>query len=75
MAREPRQIPPVTRENIELVLARFRACKTIEQVNLAAKETSHFVQDVADSARHSVRALHIRNLAAYQRWKIRKGIQ
>lgn len=71
---KPRQTLPVTRENIELVLARFRACKTIEQVNAAAKDTSHFVQDVSESGRFSVRAIHIRNLAAYRRLCIRKGI-
>jgi hypothetical protein len=73
-AKAPRKTPPVTRGNIELVLARFRACMTIEQVNLAAKETSHFVQEVSESPRHAVRAQHIRNLAAYRRQRIREGL-
>jgi hypothetical protein len=72
--KAPRKIPAVTRENIELVLARFRACMTIEQVNLAAKEASHFVQEVSESPRHAVRAQHIKNLAAYRRQQIREGL-
>ncbi|AGH16027.1 hypothetical protein DVVG_00041 [Dunaliella viridis virus SI2] len=63
----------LTPGNIDHALNRLRACRTIEQVNAAARELGPFVQDLAEDPIHYPRAHHIRNLAAYRRLSIRKG--
>ena len=65
----------MTAEHIEHALERLRYCRTIEQVNVAARELGAFVQDVSEHPAHYPRAHHIKNLAAYRRWQIRKGMR
>jgi len=62
-----------TNDEIRDALAYMGAAKTEAQVYARARELGPMVERLEASPTQAVRAIHIRNLAAYRRMCIRRG--
>lgn len=54
-------------DRIEAIKNTFRRCKSVAEVDAAAKMLGADVQDLSERPAWAVHAIHIRNLAAYMR--------
>lgn len=61
------------RKGVETILDAFRQAKTIEQVNARVRLYANVVQEMVESPSMHVRAIHIKNMAAYRRMCINRG--
>lgn len=55
------------------IIAELRDCKTVAEVDAKAKQHARAVHLMSLDPALKVRAIHIKNMAAYQRNAIRKG--
>jgi len=57
----------------DAIIAALGECKTLAEVDECAKRNARGVHLMSLDPKLKVRAIHIKNMAAYQRMKIRKG--